>query len=169
MSLQLSRKLSNACIIFLLVVLTGAGAAAQNPIDSCKSAPIIKAGAFIAGVKDTLLSTGNKVKSIWPIYIVNGFRLRLADTSLRVVQFRLGFYNHQAGYFEQQVYGDSLEPAKLTIASRDVVLGASMFLIEKIGLSRHDSCYWANPISYYTPNRLPNDPPRRISSSPHTH
>ncbi len=170
MPLQLSRKLSAACIAFLLLIASGAGAVAQSPIDSCKPVLTINATAFVAGAKDTLPDPVGKQRSILPAYIANGFRLRLTDTTYRIEEFRLGFYNEKTGiYYEQKVQGDSLEPAKLTVASREVVLGVSRFFMDAIRVSKHDNCFWVRAITYSTPNRSSNKTPARVSSSPHTH
>ena len=167
---QLSKKLNIACVVFLLVVVSGTGAAAQNPIDSCKPFLTVKAGAFVAGAKDTVIKAA-KVLSILPEYMADGFKLRLTDTTFRVVEFRFGLWNARTGiYYEQWLQGDSLEPAKLTVASREVVLGAARYFIDNIRVSRHNNCFWVPGIQYTTRNN-PHYKPGKLdsNSSPHTH
>lgn len=166
---QLSKKLNIPCVVFLLVVVVGAGASAQNPLDSCKPVLTINATAFVARAKDTIIS-GTKARSILPEYMADGFKLRLTDTTYRIVQFRFGFWNARKGiYYEQMVQGDSLESAKLAVASREAVRGAARYFIDNIRVSRHNHCFWVNGVTYSTPyNPSPNLPARRQSSSPHT-
>lgn len=169
MHIHLSKKTGTACIAFLLVVVTGTGAAAQNPVDSCKPSQIVKATAFIAGAKDTLTRLGSRQQSILPVYIANGFRLQLTDTTYRIVDFRLGFYNSRTGiYYEQKCMGDSVSASKLTIASHEVIMGVSRFFLDNIKVEKDNDCYWVRAIAYSTPNN-PNSTPNKLHASPHTH